>query len=79
MPLSATEFHICTNYLPDKWFREGTRFNLDAIKRRISVVHWHYLYGEVLTFESDLKGQLVGCAYDKFYVRYERDELGVQN
>jgi len=66
VPLAATDIHICSNYLPDKWWSEKTRFDSDAIYRRIAVVHWHYEFKKIRRYESDTPGQIEGCAMRKF-------------
>lgn len=65
-PLQATDIHICSNYLPDGWWNEKTRYDSQAVYRRISVVHWHYEYKKIRVYESDVPGQYIGCAVEKF-------------
>lgn len=58
-PLCADDIHICTNYLPDRWWKEGTRYNRDAVVRRIHEAHFHHTYMEVERFVSDEDGYAV--------------------
>lgn len=53
VPCNVRELHVCSNYLPQSWWGEKTKVNLDAIHRRISVVHWHKRVGECDVFECD--------------------------
>lgn len=52
-PCNATNIHICSNYLPDQWWKEGTKFNRKAIYRRIHEVHYHNLIDECQILMSD--------------------------
>jgi len=70
VPMHATDIHITSNYLPNQWWSEKTKFNSDAIYRRIHTVHWHYAYKKYRLFNSDVKGQLEGCAMNKFMAYY---------
>lgn len=80
MPFAGTDIHICSNYLPGKWWGEKTKFTEDAIFRRITVVHWHYEYKKVRLYKSDTPGQLEGCAMNKFMVKWrEENPIFVQN
>lgn len=51
--MQASTIHICSNYLPDQWWKEGTRYNAEAVSRRISEVHYHHTRGENIIFVSD--------------------------
>jgi len=53
IPCEATSVHICSNYLPDSWWGEKTRYHKEAIYRRIHVVHWHQKRGEFNVYETD--------------------------
>lgn len=72
MPLRATDIHICSNYLPEQWWGEKTRYDQGAIYRRITEVHWHDKYKHYFKFVSSVPGQLEGCAMDKFMVEYRK-------
>jgi len=72
MPLAATDIHICSNYLPEQWWSAHTKFDVGAVYRRISVVHWHYEYKKYRLYKSDNPGQQQGCALDKFFVEYRK-------
>lgn len=66
----GTDIHICSNYLPTSWWGEKTKFNDEAISRRISVVHWHYEYKKYRLYKSDTPGQFEECAMVKFMRAY---------
>ncbi len=46
MACKITKVDICSNYLPNQWWNEKTRYNELAIYRRIHEVHWHYEFGK---------------------------------
>ena len=53
---------ITSNYKPNEWWSEKTKYKEEAIYRRIHEVHWHYEYKKYRKYESDpledvLKGQ----------------------
>jgi len=73
VPLAATDINICSNYLPEQWWSEKTKFDVGAIYRRISVVHWHYEFKKIRIFKSETPGQVKDCALDKFYVEYRKE------
>lgn len=52
MPFQGSDIHITSNYLPESWWGEKTKFNRQAIDRRISVVHWHYRYKGYLEYKT---------------------------
>lgn len=64
------DIHICSNYLPREWWGEKTKFNTEAIYRRIDEVHWHYEFKKVRKFTSDPHAEVMGgrgfYAMDKF-------------
>lgn len=51
--MQATTIHVCSNYLPDQWWKEGTRYNSVAISRRIQTVHYHHTFGQNIVFVND--------------------------
>jgi hypothetical protein len=53
VPCDVRELHICSNFIPQFWWSEKTKVNLEAVHRRISVVHWHKKIDECVVFESD--------------------------
>lgn len=53
VPCRATRVHICSNYLPEQWWGEKTRYNKGAIDRRIHVVHYHDRYGHYYLYEGE--------------------------
>lgn len=55
-PLCATTIHITANYLPSTWWKEGTRYNQEALFRRIHEVHHHYAYKAMRIYKSDNNG-----------------------
>lgn len=73
-PFFGVDIHICSNYVPIKWWNEKTKFNEDAIYRRITTVHWHFANGLMAPYESDTPGALEGCAYNKFSLARLRRE-----
>jgi len=62
VPCKATTIHICSNFLPIEWWSEKTRFNREAVYRRIHVVHWHRERGVYREYVGDEDS----CAMDKF-------------
>lgn len=72
-PLLATNIHITSNYLPSRWWKEGTRYDQGAIFRRIHEVHWHRSNDFddpncVMAFSSNADG----TAMDQFMEIYNR-------
>nr|WAE43054.1 MAG: replication associated protein [Cressdnaviricota sp.] len=55
-PFYGTDIHITSNYLPSRWWNEKTKYNEQAVYRRIHVVHYHDKYGHYVLFESDGEG-----------------------
>lgn len=53
VPCNGSLIHITSNYLPAQWWSEKTRYNSEAIYRRIHVVHWHRIRGAYRMYESD--------------------------
>lgn len=39
--LAAEDIRITANYMPEFWWKEGTRFNYEALSRRITECHLH--------------------------------------
>lgn len=75
VPFKGTDIHICSNYLPRSWWKEGTQFQAAAIYRRITVVHWHYAYKKIKLFrhgEREEDGELKeeNWAMTKFLAAY---------
>lgn len=54
--LAATEIHITSNYTPSKWWKDGTKYNREALTRRIHECHHHYEYQRYEKFISDENG-----------------------
>lgn len=54
--LAATDIRITANYRPDSWWREGTRYNREALARRIHECHHHGKIGQCEIFHSDDDG-----------------------
>lgn len=54
--LAATEIHITSNYTPSKWWKDGTKYNREALTRRIHECHHHYEYKRYEKFISDDNG-----------------------
>ena len=50
VPCNIRTVHICSNYLADGWWSEKTKFNREAVYRRITEVHWHYELGSMLRY-----------------------------
>lgn len=70
-PLLATEIHITSNYLPSKWWKEGTRYTPEAVDRRIHEVHWHRTpkdYEDIWVFTSN-DDRTAMDQFMEFYVR----------
>jgi len=74
VPGNIVKVDICSNYLPDQWWKAGTHFKSQAIYRRIHSVHWHYEYKKFKLYKSDpLPDVLAGngeFAMDKFLKAY---------
>jgi len=51
-PCKVTTVHITSNYLPSQWWKEGTRYNREAIARRIHECHYHDKYKHYIRFVS---------------------------
>lgn len=56
VPCRADNIHICSNYLPSQWWSEKTRFNQQAVYRRITVVHYHDKYKHYFVYKNDDAG-----------------------
>lgn len=67
MPCKVTEVHICSNYLPSQWWGEKTRYNQQAVYRRINVVHWHYDFKKLRVYLSDDSGYAMDKLVNKLY------------
>lgn len=52
-PMRSKDIHITSNYLPSRWWKEGTRYSQDALYRRIQEVHYHYAYQRMRVYKSD--------------------------
>lgn len=50
---NGTDIHITSNYLPNNWWKEGTKYNQDAVYRRIHEVHYHDKIKHYHKFVSD--------------------------
>lgn len=57
------EVHICTNYLPGRWWKEGTRYDEKAVYRRIHEVHYHDRYKHYYKFTEQS-----GPEYPMYYL-----------
>jgi len=73
VPFAGTDIHLTSNYLPNRWWSEKTKFNEDALFRRITIVHWHYDYMKYHLYNSDQPGHLEGCAMSKFVTAYRKE------
>jgi len=71
---------ITSNYIPDAWWKDGTRKCLAAIHRRIHEVHYHDRYMHFVRFTSDeWMGPGTVTAMDKFLLYYKELFPGVYN
>lgn len=52
VPCNIRLVHITSNYKPNEWWSEKTRYNQDAIYRRISEVHYHYEFGNCIKYKT---------------------------
>lgn len=52
-PCNVVELHVCSNFLPHEWWGEKTKFNQQAIYRRIVEVHWHYAFKKYRRYVSE--------------------------
>lgn len=55
-PLKATDIRITSNNLPSTWWGEHTKYNREALSRRIHECHYHYELEGVKEFYSDEEG-----------------------
>lgn len=63
---------ITSNYIPDAWWKDGTRKCIGAIHRRINDVHYHDRYQHFIRFTSDeWMGPGTITAMDKFLLYYK--------
>lgn len=67
-PLMATDIHITTNFTPIHWWKEGTRYNREAVARRIHEAHWHYMQGTTRVLEK-FTSDADGYALDKMLAK----------
>lgn len=51
-PLLAKDIRITSNYLPSQWWKEGTKYNQEAIYRRIHEVHYHNAFKSYSVFRT---------------------------
>lgn len=49
--LACEDIRITANYMPNKWWAEGTKWTPDALYRRIHECHYHPAIGEVKVFK----------------------------
>lgn len=54
VPLNGQFIHICSNDLPDKWWSAKTKYNEEALFRRITTVHWHYAFKKYRLYRSTI-------------------------
>lgn len=52
-PCFATDIHICSNFLPGHWWGPNTRYNSQALYRRIHIVHYHDSHKHYVKFAHD--------------------------
>jgi len=52
MPCNVRTVRISSNYAPNEWWSEKTRYHKPAIYRRISTVFYHYAYRKAYRFDS---------------------------
>lgn len=64
-PCELRTIHICSNYLPDAWWSEKTKYNYDAVCRRIHECHYHYAFGRCHVFKSTSITDRLGYAVVK--------------
>lgn len=65
---AVNEVHITSNYLPSKWWSEKTKYNRDAIYRRIHEVHYHSALGVNQVLVSDAAGHAMDKLAPLLYV-----------
>lgn len=51
---NATTIHICSNYLPSQWWSEKTKYDEEAIYRRIDEVHHHNEFMKYRLFTGEV-------------------------
>lgn len=74
-PLAATEVHITTNFMPSSWWSERTKFNREAIWRRIHVVHHHYEFKKYKIYRSDENGYALDKYIGDSFKRSSTDQV----
>ena len=73
----GTDIHICSNYLPEQWWSEKTKFNMEAVCRRIHEVHYHDKFKHYFKYVSDTPGQHIGSAMEKLRTKLLQDQLNI--
>lgn len=58
-PCRAEHIHITANYLPNTWWSDKTRFNWEALARRIQECHHHHHYKQFTRYVSDEAGTAI--------------------
>lgn len=74
-PFNGQTIHICSNYLPEEWWSEKTKFNKDAIDRRIHEVHYHWAFKKFYRYVSEEPGAVHGCAMQQLRSKLAFDLL----
>jgi len=75
VPCQATEIHITSNYMPDRWWNEKTKYNHDAVARRIHEVHYHDKYGHYFRFVHRNDGDRVVYAIDQLVEKLAKERF----
>lgn len=73
-PFFGRDIHICSNFLPSRWWGEKTKFDERAIFRRIHIVHWHYEFKKYKLYRHTMgeNGEVLEMAMEKFMAEYSK-------
>lgn len=76
---AGIDIHICSNYLPERWWSEKTKFLEEAVYRRIHEVHYHDKFKHYFKYVSDTPGQYENCAMLKLKLKLLQDTVNIQH
>jgi len=55
-PMVADRIHLTSNFLPRSWWGPHTKFNEEALYRRIHEAHWHHGFKQYRKYVTDEEG-----------------------
>lgn len=68
VPCMAVDVHITSNFLPSQWWSEKTKYNREAVYRRIHEVHYHRALNDNVVLVSDVNGYAMDKLAPYLYV-----------